>query len=122
MRTVLTIIFERDDWGTLHERRIFGVWGIPYEYPLDDLSCLDSFRTPEKPPLSGQAFDRLFQKTQEHKEQKYKLHPIGTLLERMCSLRRNADVLCDIALDEPDIHRLADLIVDRSAAEVAVGY
>ena len=36
----------------------------------------------------------------------------------MCALRRDADVLCDIALDEPDIHRMADMIVDRCAAEV----
>ncbi len=110
--------FERDEWGTLRERRIFGVWGIPCEYPLDDLSRIDSFRPPEKPALSGPEFDQLCDKTREHKKQCYKLHHTGSLLEQMCALRRDADVLCDIALDEPDIHRLADMIVDRSAAEV----
>jgi uroporphyrinogen decarboxylase len=110
--------FERDEWGTLRERRIFGVWGIPCEYPLDDLSNLDSFRPPEPPKLSGPEFDALCQANQEHKKLYYKLHHTGSLLERMCALRRDADVLCDIALDEPDIHRMADMILDRSAAEV----
>jgi len=86
--------FERDEWGTMHERRIFGVWGIPCEYPLDDLSLLDNFRTPKKPLLHGPTFNELLEKTWEHQnqKQKYKLHPVGTLLERMCSLRRGEDV------------------------------
>jgi uroporphyrinogen decarboxylase len=112
--------FVTDEWGTLRERRIFGVWGIPCEYPLDDMSRLNRYRPPEKPALSGPAFDQAFQKAQEHKKQYYKLHPTGSLLERMCALRRDADVLCDIALNEPDIHRVADMILDQSAAEVAL--
>jgi len=28
--------FKRDEWGTFWEYRIFGVWGIPKEYPLAD--------------------------------------------------------------------------------------
>lgn len=110
--------FERDEWGVLRERRIFGVWGIPCEYPLSDLAKLEDFRAPAPPPLSGPEFDALAARTREHKKQFYKLHPAGSLLEQMCALRRDADVLCDIALDEPAIHRLADLIVERSAAEI----
>lgn len=110
--------FARDEWGTLWEKRIFAVWGIPCEYPLDDLSRLDDFRPPEKPALSGPAFDALCEANREHKKLYYKLHHTGSLLERMRSLRRDSDVLCDIALDEPDIHRLADMILDRCASDV----
>lgn len=112
--------FERDDWGTLWERRIFGIWGIPCEYPLDDLALLDSYRPPEKPALSGPAFDTLCAANHEHKKLHYKLHNVGSLFERIRSLRRDEDVLCDIALDEPGIHRLADMILDHCAAEVQI--
>jgi hypothetical protein len=110
--------FERDAWGTLWERRIYGISGIPCEYPLDDLTRLDSYSPPKPPALSGAAFEALRDGTREHQKSYYKLHHTGSLFERMCALRRDADVLCDIALDEPDIHRLADMIIDRCAAEV----
>ena len=110
--------FERDEWGVLRERRIFGVWGIPCEYPLDDLANLRDFRPPEKPALAGPAFDALAEATRAHKKQYYKLHGTGSLLERMCALRRDADVLCDIALDEPEIHKIADMIIEDCAAQV----
>ena len=110
--------FERDEWGTLaraaHLRRL----GHPLRIPAGRPRQLDSFRPPEPPKLSGPEFDALCEANREHKKQYYKLHHTGSLLERMCALRRDADVLCDIALDEPDIHRMADMILDRSAAEV----
>ena len=59
--------FERDEWGTLRERRIFGVWGIPSEYPLHDLGRLDSYRPPQPPALSGSEFDALCEAARAHK-------------------------------------------------------
>ena len=36
--------FKRDDWGTLWEFRIFGIAGIPCEYPLADESKIEDYK------------------------------------------------------------------------------
>ena len=57
------VSFERDGWGTLWEKRIFGIAGIPCEYPLEDLGALEGYRPPGKPALSGPEFDALREAT-----------------------------------------------------------
>jgi hypothetical protein len=42
-----------DDWGTTWEYRIFGIWGHPIGWPLNDLFALDNWQAPEPPPTAG---------------------------------------------------------------------
>jgi uroporphyrinogen decarboxylase len=106
----------RDDWGTLWQYRIFGVTGIPAQYPLADIARLDGYTPPPPPPLGGPDFDTYCRRVAEHQRQYYCLEHGGSLFERMIALRPEADVLCDIALDETAIHRLADTICEYNAA------
>lgn len=48
----------------------------------------------------------------------YYLQGAGSLFERLIALRPEEDVLCDIALGEPGINRLADRITQRNAQYV----
>ena len=102
--------FRRDGWGTLWEYRIYGVAGIPSEYPLSDISRLDGFKTPEPPELSGPEFENFRNNVKKHQQNYYYLHGAGNLFERLIALRPENDVLCGIELDEPEINALADKI------------
>jgi hypothetical protein len=110
--------FRTDAWGVKWEFRTFGVWGCPVEYPLDDLSRLDDYRPPAPPSCSGEAFERERLAVTEARERYYTIGGGGHLFERLHSLRRFEDVLVDIALDDPAIHRMADMLVDYAAAQI----
>lgn len=110
--------FHRDAWGTLWEFRIFGITGIPAEFPLADIAKLDRYVFPPTPPLSGPEFEKYCEKSAEHQKHHYFLQHAGSLYERMIALRSEEDVLCDIALNEPEINSLADKIIRHDAAYV----
>lgn len=110
--------FRRDEWGTLWEFRIFGIAGIPCEYPLADMNRLDSYPLPPTPRWSEDEIAAIRQKWQEHQQSHYLLHGVGSLIERLKALRGDADTLCDIALDTPEINALADRILEHDRAQV----
>ena len=105
--------FIRDEWGTLWEYRIFGIAGIPYEYPLADAKAIDSYFPP---PIPAQSEDERAQakiNMAAHKEQYYGLYNVGSLFERLRQLRPDNDVLMDMALGEPALDLLADRITEH---------
>lgn len=99
--------FKRDEWGTLWEFRIFGVTGIPKEFPLTDAGQIPAY-TPPAPPAEPASRD----------DGCYRLRGCGSLFERLIALRPEAEVLCDLISDEPYIHELADKIMEHNAALV----
>lgn len=101
--------YKLDEWRTLWEFRIFGVWGIPKEYPLADASKIRNYKIPEPPvPVPVAPGPDTF----------FNLADCGNLYEKLISLRPEADVLMDIISDEPYIHELADKILEYDAALV----
>jgi uroporphyrinogen decarboxylase len=102
--------FKRDDWGTFWEYRIFGVWGIPLEYPLADAERIKSYKTPAPPPPPDR---KIF--TQDSF---YHFGGCGNLYQKIIMLRPEADVLMDIISDEPHINELADKVVEYNLALV----
>lgn len=110
--------FRESEWGALVEYRIFGVAGIVCTHPLRDLSKLASYRFPPAAPLAGEAFERERARIAAHKEAYFSVVGVGSLFERMKELRPDEDVLCDIALNEPDLCALADRIVDYDTSYV----
>jgi hypothetical protein len=108
--------YRRDDWGTLWEYRIFGITGIPKEYPLGEESKIAAFRAPH---FSQAAIAEAAERARVLNELGfYNLFGCGSLYERLIALRPEADVLCDIISDEAYIHRLADLITEYDAVLV----
>lgn len=112
--------FRRDEWDTLKEYRIFGIAGMPVEYPLADIGKLDDYVFPPAPALSGSYFEEHCRRVAKHQEQYYFLQGSGSLFERLVALRPQVDVLCDIALNEPGISRLADKITVYNANFVSL--
>lgn len=110
-----------DGWGTTWEYRIFGVWGHPLARPLDDLSKLDSYVPPAVPRPEGPDFEAAKVATAVHKRTYFSLAGTDCLLERMCALRRFEEVLMDIALDTPEINRIADIVCGVIAANARWG-
>lgn len=104
-----------DEWGTTWEFRIFGVWGHPIAWPLEDMSRLDAYRFPDPPNCDGAAFAQGVVNAARHRERYFQLDWGGSTFEKMHSLRRFEDVLMDIALDTPEINRLADRLIEYSS-------
>jgi len=94
--------YRRDDWGTLWEYRIYGVWGIPQEYPLADPEKIKSYKLPDPPPGPAVVSNNAY----------YNCISCGSLYEKLISIRPEPDVLMDIISDEPYIHVLADRIIE----------
>ena len=98
--------------------RIFGIWGHPIAWPLDDLSKLDSYTAPPTPPTSGPALEAAKANADAHKQKYFLVGGGGELFEKMRALRRFEDVLMDLADDTPEINRMADIILDYDKGHV----
>jgi uroporphyrinogen decarboxylase len=108
----------QDEWGVNWEFLILGVWGHVIDWPLKDWAALDSYRLPAPPPAAGPEFESVKAARQAHRQRYYHLGWGGSIFEKMCSLRPFEEVLMDIALDSPQVHRLADLLVDNCLGHV----
>jgi len=104
-----------DAWGTTWEYRIFGVWGHPIEWPLNDLAALDTWRAPEAPPLRGPQWDAARSAADTHRRTWFLVEDIGSLLETLRWVRRFELILMDIQDDTPQINRIADIIAAYDA-------
>lgn len=102
----------KDGWGTTWEYRIFGIWGHPIDWPLNDLSKIESYKAPEPPPLSGPEFDNAKAKAEIHKQKYFLIGDGGALFETLRWVRKFEYVLMDLEDDTREINRIADIIVE----------
>jgi hypothetical protein len=107
--------FTKDEWGTVWERRIFGIAGIPAEYPLNDPKDICGYAFPPHPSFDEK---EARERVRSHQEEYYCLMNSGSLFERMRALRPEEDVLCDIALSEPLLDVLTDRIIEHHMEDV----
>ena len=117
--------FETDEWGVVWEKRIFGVTGIPCKRPLEDPEKLADYRPPRLAGEDHEAMERLkAHYDRRKKEGFYTLHGCGGIYERLISLCGDENALCGMALDDEDIGRIADMIMERARSQVecAVAY
>ena len=115
--------FETDAWGVVWEKRIFGVTGIPYRRPLEDMDNLSRYRPPECARPEGPALEQLRgHYARRRAEGYYNLHNAGGVYERMIALCGDENALCGIALEDADMGRVADMIagICRNQVEWAV--
>lgn len=110
--------FATDAWGVRWEYRIFGIWGHPVEWPLDDWSQLDSYAPPPPPPLNGPEVTAARQRIARERDTYYVLGGSGQLFELLRALRPYEKVLMDLVDGSPELHRLADLITEHYLAHV----
>lgn len=105
-------LIKTDEWGTKWEYRIFGIWGHPIEWPLNDLNKLEDYKAPPVPPIGDPKFkvDRI--NADVHKQQYFLTGNGGELFEEMRSLRRFEYILMDIEDNTPEINRIADIIMN----------
>jgi len=99
-----------DAWGTTWEYRIFGVWGHPVSWPLNDLTSLDGWKAPDPPLTSGTAFEEARAEAKRHTEKWYLIGEGGALFETLRWVRRFELILMDIEDDTAEINRIADIV------------
>ncbi|MGI6174087.1 MAG: uroporphyrinogen decarboxylase family protein [Christensenellales bacterium] len=109
----------RDEWGVVWEYRIFGVAGIPKHHPISSPEEMMAYRLPPDPADAGEEFDAYARQVRKRQEDGfYTFGGAGSLYEILLALYGDENVLCDIALDEPAIHDLADRLMRRGLANV----
>ena len=107
-----------DEWGTTWEHRIFGIWGHPLGWPLDDWAGLEGWGAPPAPPLEGPAFEAAKAAADLHRRTWLLSEGVGDLFERLRAVRRFESMLMDIEEDVPEINRAAEIILGHDAALV----
>ncbi len=105
-----------DGWGTTWEYRIFGIWGHPIDWPLNDWSRLDSYRAPVPPSVEGPENAAVREAALAHRREWYLVEDAGALFETLRWVRRFESVLMDLEDDTPEINRLADIICGHDEA------
>jgi hypothetical protein len=110
-----------DAWGVTWEYRIFGVWGHPISWPLDDWAKLATWRPPALPAWDGPEVDAARAGCAAQQERYYCLGGAGSLFEVLDAVRPFEDALIDIAADEPEMIRLADIVLENMRAHVQRG-
>ncbi|HOX38935.1 MAG TPA: uroporphyrinogen decarboxylase family protein [Candidatus Brocadiia bacterium] len=111
--------FKTDEWGIRWEYRIFGIWGHPVEWPLNDWANLETYRMPDPPRPDAATIEKQRMELSRQKEEYFCLGGGGSIFERLHSLRRFEDTLMDIGTDAPEINRLADRLVEHFSHHVA---
>jgi hypothetical protein len=99
-----------DAWGTTWEYRIFGIWGHPIGWPLDDLAALPGWHAPAPPAMEGEELAAARLAADLHRRTWYLIEDGGTLFETLRWVRRFESILMDIEDDTPEINRIADII------------
>lgn len=111
----------RDPWGCLWEYAYDGLQGQVVEHPLDDWARLEGFQPPD--PMKYSDFEELdwpkFRRHVARKKTKGELTcgglSHGYFLMRLWYLRGFENLMLDIAGDEPRLHQLCDMIVERNS-------
>ena len=84
------------------------------------LTCpedVEAFRAPPPPACKGPDFEAYRRYIRQLKDGGfYAQGNCGNLYERLIALYGDENALCDIALDEPGIHKLADAVMEYDAA------
>ena len=106
--------FKKDEWGTLWEYRIYGIAGIPKQYPIPVLEEIDRYTLPDPPRRSVEAQQAVCRNQGEY----YTLVNAHSLIERLRQLLPDDEVYCGIELDDPAINRLADKICAYNAVAI----
>jgi len=104
----------RDEWGTLWRYKIYGVWGMEIEYPLQDYSLLEAYAFPPLPAyVTGPAaFAREQEAVRRHQRGYFCSRGVGGFFEKLISLRPFEDILCDMAGEDKCFLALLDRLTE----------
>jgi len=94
-----------DEWGTEWQHRIFGVYGHPHNYPFTGWSAAKDYQFPPLPLIDAADVTR--------QQARFLVISGGiSLFERICALRPIDEVLMDLQLQDADLLRFLDRLVD----------
>ena len=114
---------DTDAWGVKWEGRYEGILGMPLSHPLADLAALRSYSPPANSLTEGPDFDEKEAGVARAKETDITGWGgpwIGglCLFERMQWLRGYENLMMDFAEDRPELHELADMIMEANLGEI----
>jgi uroporphyrinogen decarboxylase len=115
-----------DPWGVKWEGRYEGILGMPLSHPLADLDNLKDYEPPKGTDTDTLWFlERTFEVWQAKQTDitGYAGPWLGglCLFERMQWLRGYENLMMDFAEDRPELHHIADMIVDVYLHEIEAG-
>ena len=117
----------RDEWGSVWYNKIHGLQGMVLESPLADWDALDAYRMPDPLKYPGKgSWDRVKRSVAQRKERGIPTRGWGgSLFDRLYYLRGFENLMIDIAMDEPNLSRLIEMLtgyeIELSRQWVAMG-
>jgi len=106
----------RDEWGSLWRRLKGYTTGEVIEPAIPTWDAFAEYKFP--PPLSSQHFEGLKQRIESTGHKYYTFGSAGNLFERMQFIRGTENLFLDLAEDRPEVHELADRLVDWYLANI----
>ena len=106
-----------DSWGAVWDSAQDGLGGQPFGHPLTDWSKLDSFQPPDILRKTRWGADRepwevMKSRLEENKKKGLVAATrIPCFFDRLHYLRGFENLLCDFAMDSPELARLVDMVV-----------
>lgn len=111
--------FEKDAWGVVWEKRIFGVTGIPYMRPLEDAEKLKDYVPPRRRRTDDPEMAEIKKRTkQSQKDGYFTMLNGGGIYERLIALCGDENALCGIATGDEDTEKIADMIMEDARGQV----
>ncbi|NLG49931.1 MAG: hypothetical protein GX552_07470 [Chloroflexi bacterium] len=108
-----------DEWGTVWEHYIYGIWGIPKQYPFASWQAARDYAMPPVPTIGSPAFHEEKVRIAALKEQYMVFHGGISLLEKLQSLRPMEDVLLGALTDDQDFLAFLERLAARCQQEIA---
>ena len=108
-------VFEKDDWGTTWEYRIFGIMGHATQFPIKSLNDMVNYSFPPLPDYvkNTRALNKLKTEFNEIKKDYFVMPGIGgAYLERLSAIRGFDEFLMDLYDDTSEINSLMDRLTD----------
>jgi uroporphyrinogen decarboxylase len=102
-----------DEWGCEWVYYQEGIMGEVKGSPLADWGRLESYRIPPLPYGTPEKLAKLTADIAEQKTSFIGWHGAGSLFEQMQWLRGVEDLYMDIAMDSPEVYRLAERLVEE---------
>ncbi|MCL1858604.1 MAG: uroporphyrinogen decarboxylase family protein [Oscillospiraceae bacterium] len=108
-------VFQKDDWGTTWEYRVYGMMGHAVDFPVKSLEDMAKYKFPDLPDYTrdSQAFEGLKNHFANFRKDYFALSGGGgAYMERISGIRGFDNFLMDLYDDSPEINNFLDRITD----------
>jgi len=115
-----------DEWGCVMEERVYGIHPMIVGHPFDNWDAMKTYQPPPLPDMSHESIEQEKKQVEAIKKNGgIAMQHFLRLFERLQWLRGYAKLFVDFTEDSPELHELADMVVEYNISwikrSIAVG-